>query len=522
MGGQNKLLPMLALAALFALLMVIVMAWSSSDKPQTHAEEQPPHALPGEQTPAMDQALGAGNLTPADLRKLGADADTPADTLATLVVEMKTMRAEQQRLMQDNQALLNRNQQLEKLEVQMENKLQERLAQERNKILQDVQHGQAKESKSLLSQLEERLKGASNPVVDALTGGTDEIYSGLGIAPGARPATGGKLPVGGLRGGAQPAASEAELMDDAVVWVDPMDGIEVKEGNSNRTVIRYPDPSVPTSFGLRVAAPDADAPATKGAKTDNAPAKPKDIPAFTLPRNGTFMGSVSMTALIGRIPIKGSVTDPYPFKVLIGRENLSSNGIYVPNEVAGVVISGIATGDWTLSCVSGAVTSLTFTFEDGTLRTYPNTKGSTGQKLAIGWISDAAGVPCVSGERISNAASYLAQRVGLTAASAYYKAAAAAEVTTQTNGYGGYDQAVTGNVGKHSRNEALSAGIGETTDWLEKRQEQQFDAIYVPPGIEVAFHLDEQVEVDFEIEGRRVDHNARLPYMKKQGRAYLD
>ncbi len=519
MGGQNKLLPLLALGAGFALLVVITMAWSSGDDTQDVPQERAAE-LPGAQAPAMDQAL-TGNLTPAELRKMGADADTPAETLATLVAEMNKLRDEQQRLMQQNQALQDRNQKLEKLETQMDKTLQERLAQERDQILQDVQKNQQQQEQSLITRLEDRLKGAGNPVVDALTGAPDELYSSLGITPGARPAAGGKLPVG-QRSSNAGNRTETMLMPatDEVVWVQPIDGIEERVGNG-KAEIRYPDPSAPTSFGHRVEPPVAEEP-TKKSNGAKAPAKPQDIPAFTLPRNGTFMGSVGMTAMIGRIPLKGAVTDPYPFKVLIGRENLSSNGIYVPNEVAGVVISGIATGDWTLSCVSGAVTSLTFTFEDGTVRTYPGPKGGSGKQQAIGWISDAAGVPCVSGERISNAASYLAQRVGLTAGSAYYKAAAVAELTTQTNGYGGIDQAVTGNVSKYAQNEAISAGIGETTDWLEQRQEQQFDAIYVQPGVEVAFHLDEQVEVDYEIEGRKVDHNAQLPYMKKQGRAYLD
>ena len=38
-----------------------------------------------------------------------------------------------------------------------------------------------------------------------------------------------------------------------------------------------------------------------------------------------------MTALLGRVPIDGKVTDPYPFKVLIGKDNLTANGIQLPD-----------------------------------------------------------------------------------------------------------------------------------------------------------------------------------------------
>lgn len=83
------------------------------------------------------------------------------------------------------------------------------------------------------------------------------------------------------------------------------------------------------------------------------------------------MGSVAMTALIGRVPVDGTVNDPYPFKVLVGPDNLTANGIDIP-DVAGAVFSGTASGDWTLSCVRGQVRSITFVFHDGTIRTIPD------------------------------------------------------------------------------------------------------------------------------------------------------
>src|SRR3546814_7588460 len=89
---------------------------------------------------------------------------------------------------------------------------------------------------------------------------------------------------------------------------------------------------------------------------------------YTVPSNSTLMGSIAMTALFGRVPIDGTVNDPYPFKVLIGLDNLTANGIDIP-DVAGAVVSGTASGDWTLSCVRGQIRSVTFVFQDGTIRT---------------------------------------------------------------------------------------------------------------------------------------------------------
>src|SRR5699024_1480440 len=93
-------------------------------------------------------------------------------------------------------------------------------------------------------------------------------------------------------------------------------------------------------------------------------------PVYTVPKNSTLAGSVSMTALLGRVPINGTVQNPYPFKVVVGRKNLTTNGIVLP-EIKGAIVSGHGVGDWTLSCVRGTVQSITFVFADGRVRTVP-------------------------------------------------------------------------------------------------------------------------------------------------------
>ena len=98
-------------------------------------------------------------------------------------------------------------------------------------------------------------------------------------------------------------------------------------------------------------------------------------PVYTVPRNATLIGSTAMTALVGRVPVQGQVRDPMPFKVITGADNLAANGLTVPG-VQGMVWSGTAIGDWTLSCVTGRLDSVTFVFEDGTIRTSPATTGN--------------------------------------------------------------------------------------------------------------------------------------------------
>lgn len=213
-----------------------------------------------------------------------------------------------------------------------------------------------------------------------------------------------------------------------------------------------------------------------------------------------------MTALLGRIPLNGSVTDPYPFKVLIGRDNLTANGIELP-DIEGAVISGSATGDWTLSCVRGSLTSITFVFRDGTVRTLPaeGDKSGSGTEGNIGWLSDPHGLPCIPGERKSNAAEYIGSQFLLAGSSAAAQALANNQ-TTSTVEDGSITTALTGDSGQYVLGQALGGGLKESADWFKQRYGQMFDAIYVPPGQAVAIHITRQLAIDYEPDGRRVNY----------------
>ncbi len=178
---------------------------------------------------------------------------------------------------------------------------------------------------------------------------------------------------------------------------------------------------------------------------------------YTLPENSTLTGSRAMTALLGRVPVNGTVTDPYPFKILVGRDNLTANGIELP-DVEGAVVSGTTSGDWTLSCVRGQVNSITFVFADGTVRTLPqadvngttnsNQQAKNGNNAGgIGWISDEDGIPCISGTRKSNASTYLPTIFGLAAAGATGDALSEGQYTSQNN-VNGITSTLTGSAGE--------------------------------------------------------------------------
>jgi integrating conjugative element protein (TIGR03752 family) len=243
-----------------------------------------------------------------------------------------------------------------------------------------------------------------------------------------------------------------------------------------------------------------------------------DLPVYTINRDATLIGSVSMTALIGRIPIGGQVTDPYPFKILIGANNLAANGIEIPG-LETMIMSGTATGDWALACVRGEISSATFVFRDGTIRSFPkperNDKGSVSgtRRKSFGYLSDKFGIPCISGERKTNAVEYLTTRVGLAAAQAAAEAAAAAQTSTvMSSQTGAVASAVTGSPSLYAKNKAIASGIQESSTWVRERQAQSFDAIFVRGGAEVAVHIDEEIPIDYEFSGRRVNHHPAVPW----------
>jgi len=401
-------------------------------------------------------------------RAAAPDADTPADTIRTLTARLGEVKTALEGVRLDNQGLRDKQADLER---------DLRLAREGDR------------STDRMAALTARIEDLSAQV------------HGMG-----QQKTTGEVPVGfGLDGEGK----------EEVVWVRPLDQPDDKKSGF------VPASATAPGGGLL-----GGGSAGQMIRQEKAPLQPY----YTVPRNATLIGGTGLTALIGRVPIKGSVRDPVPFKVIVGRENLAANGFDIPG-IEGMIFSGYAVGDWTLACVHGRVTSVTYIFQDGTIRTVSADRdgnagdgsggGSTGatanqvpmsgntatdMQNSLGWISDDQGIPCVSGKRVTNAPTYLASRVGLTAAEAAAAAAAASETTTILTGLGGSNSAVTGNKGRFVWASALQGGVKETDEWLKERMENSYDAIFAPPGMKLAVHLDRELQIDYDPQGRRLSH----------------
>jgi integrating conjugative element protein (TIGR03752 family) len=406
------------------------------------------------------------------------DADTPADTIKTLTANVAAMTSEVEALRRDNAHLRKENQALIAARGQIEENVATRLRRE----LLSRQH-------------DEEIQGRiDSGVLESLTNRVDSLAESLARVQTGTPRS--DIPVGlGLDGIAGPGTAAP-----SVVWVEPLDAPVATAADAGLL-----DRAGQTAGGYLEGAHTRTGQAASSAQ--GRVEAMQDRPAYTVPRNATLIGSTAMTALVGRIPIQGQVRDPMPFKVITGDDNLAANGLTVPG-VQGMVWSGTAVGDWTLSCVTGRLESVTFVFDDGTIRTISSDdrEGQGDREEPLGWISDAQGIPCISGARKSNAVAFLSKRIGIQAIQAAADAAAAAETTSVVSNLGSVTGSVTGDVGTYVLGKTVAGGSDEVAKWLLERQSQSFDAVFVPAGTAVAIHVDRELPIDFEPEGRKLNH----------------
>jgi len=395
------------------------------------------------------------------------DADTPADTIKTLTANVAAMTSELQQLRQGNASLHADNEKLLRDRDALEQRISSQLSSEIAVIKQ--QQGDP----AALTALSQR--------IDALS---DALSSARAVHAGT------ELPVGlGL---------QSDYSESNIVWIEPLDARESMDRSDLLQGLGQ------TGSKQEPVGSSNDATASSTERTASSAPRP----AYTVPRNATLMGATAMTALLGRVPVRGEVRDAMPFKVITGSDNLAANGLSVPG-VEGMVWSGTAVGDWTLSCVTGRLESVTFVFDDGSIRTISsddrsNPSGDTNRPL--GWISDARGIPCVSGQRKSNAAAFLSQRIGVKAIEAAAEAAAAAQTTTVVRDSGAVSNSVDGDTGKYVLGRTFAEGSNEIAQWLLQRQAQSFDAVFVAAGARLAIHVDRELSIDLDPQGRRLSY----------------
>ena len=414
------------------------------------------------QTDHTEQVVSTG-LKEYDIQ----DGDTTKDTISTLVAQVKTLKDDTEKLIKENNRLKNENRNTnEKIKQEVNKAAQQQIEVQTQRLSQ-----QNNTNNAYLDQLSHKIEMLQNKLYaqQSELANQGDIPAGLGFDEGYENSTNG--------------------------WVLPIDMPPAdQEGKYELS-------------GINTGSMFDDLPDAKEIIKEVKP-----IPVYTVPENSTLLGSTAMTGMVGRIPIGGKITDPYPFKIIVGSDDLATNGHTIPG-LSGMVFSGVATGDLMLSCISAKLYSVTYTFEDGTVRTireesgagvsFENAEGTN--RRGLGWLSDEWGNPCIKGELITNAPAYLATIFALDAASGYASAYAENEVTTTVSPESGVTtQQLTGDPYKKAGGDAIASGVDGVSDWVKARQKDSFDAIFVPSGTKVSVHIDTALEIDYEPNGRKI------------------
>lgn len=323
-------------------------------------------------------------------------------------------------------------------------------------------------------------------------------------------------------------AAATDLID--FVWIDPLDRPSSSDpapegadrGELFTAALGDRRDNVPSAEHMPGVTRDTarsrsvDTAAAATSSTGNVTATTDTVPWFTLPDLSVMTGAVSLTALVGRIYLDETIQDPWPFKTLIGRDNLTANYHDLPPEIDGMLYEGYGVGDWTLGCVRGWVTVASFVFDDGTvLPAYANSPGARDEQHrlnrdAIGYLSDPHGNPCVLGERITNAPAYLGSRLLAAAATGYAEALNADNrvVSSSINADGSVSsvERVLQASGTYAAREAYADAFREGARWIRERQAQSFDAVFVPPGAPVVVNLQAELRLDKRPDARRLSY----------------
>ena len=237
--------------------------------------------------------------------------------------------------------------------------------------------------------------------------------------------------------------------------------------------------------------------------------EPEPDPVYTLPAT-TIVDATALTALVGRLPVDGHIESPWRFKLLSKASNITSRGHRVPG-LKGVIWSGVAYGDLTLSCVSATVDTVTYVYDDGVIHTQKSPSNPDDITSGIGWLSDDRGNPCIPGDLKTNAPAVIARGVSTGTLSGIARGYAEAQTTRQSSSEGVTTTTITGDAEDYALANAAADAVDQANVWFRRRLGQSFDAIYVPAGRSVVIHIEQQVNLDRPADLRRLAHSENLP-----------
>lgn len=260
--------------------------------------------------------------------------------------------------------------------------------------------------------------------------------------------------------------------------------------------------------------------------------KPNPLkPVYTIPANATAPGAALLNAVVAEVPVNGHLLAPaFPFRAIITKPRIfAANGMYLPENLSGIVVRGYSVGNMTLSCARAYVTQLTFVFPDGHYEVYPKKVSMNSTALfpenAIGYLSDVYGNPCIRGTYYSDAKQVLTNLALMSAGEGAGNAVAQTQFTTSTQGVD-TARTFTGNVGTAALGGAFS-GLGSGAyNWYKNRVNGIFDVVYIPTSSKnprthritptlLSLNFTQTIPINYNTQGRRIDERAnQTTYMQ--------
>ena len=238
--------------------------------------------------------------------------------------------------------------------------------------------------------------------------------------------------------------------------------------------------------------PTADVIETVSAIDDNEDIAPLMIPPATV------IKGVTLTATIGRLPVRGQLNEPWPVKVLSTMEGYAANGYAV--NAAQMIWDGKAFGDANFECVRVVLTRATSVLPGAVISFVEAADSEKG----LGYLSNAQGQPCLKGKLVSNAAKRITAEAILGIAQGIGQGYADTQHTRTVSPEGNTVERVTGEEVRVLIGRGFANSVSNVRNYLASRYDV-WDAIYVPPEQEVVINVDQPLEFIYDKDRKLYD-----------------
>ena len=215
----------------------------------------------------------------------------------------------------------------------------------------------------------------------------------------------------------------------------------------------------------------------------------------------TVIQGVTLTAAIGRLPVRGQLNEPWPIKVISTMEGYAPNGYAV--DAAQMIWDGKTFGDANFECVRVVLTRVTAVLP-GKVVSFVEASDS---EKGLGYLSDAYGHPCLKGKLVSNAAKQLTAEAILGIAQGIGEGYADTQRTRTVSPEGNTIESITGEEVRVLIGQGFSRSVGNVRNYLASRYDV-WDAIYVPPEQDVVINVDQPLEFIYDSNKKLYDVSA--------------